>query len=147
MSEIRLLTAAEVPLLLPLAREFFAEGNLHGKLNEAHFVNVLRHHIGSGSGFVFAAGTPVRGTISGVMFNDMATAEPCCMEFFWYVRACERGAVGIKLLDAWEREAFSRGAVRIMMAHLDTPKTQGIERLYERRGFRVREKIFMKEPQ
>lgn len=145
MSEIRLLTSEEVPLLLPLARAFFAEGNIPGKLNEAHFVATLRAHLEHGTGFVFAGGHPIRGTISGVMFNDMATAELCCMEFFWYVRAGERGAIGLKLLAAWEQEAFRRGAVRIMMAHLETPKTKGFERLYERRGYAKREQIFMRE--
>lgn len=144
MSDFRFLAPDEIPLLLPLARAFFAEGNLPGTLNERHFVATLKAHITRGTGFVIAAGLPIRGTVSGIMFNDMATAELCCMEFFWYVSAEERGSLGIRLLDAMETEAFKRGSVRVLMSHLSTPKTERFERVYARRGYTKREQIFMK---
>jgi len=144
LSELHLLTAAEVPLLLPLIRQFFAEGNIPGKLNEPYAVSTLQKHLQVDSGFVIAAGCPIRGAICGVMFPDMATAEPCAIEFFWYCMTEERGSLGIRLLDAFEKEAFRRGAARVMMSHLSTPKTQRFESMYARRGYVKREQIFMK---
>lgn len=144
MSELHLITAAEVPLLLPLIRQFFAEGNIPGKLNEPYAVATLTKHVEAGTGFVIAAGCPVRGAISGVMYPDMATAELCAVEFFWFVSPEERGSLGIRLLDAFEKEAFGRGAVRVMMSHLSTPKTERFESMYTRRGYMKREQIFIK---
>lgn len=149
MSDIRSLPAHELPLLLPLARQFhesLLHGNLnHAPLNEAHFLKVLNTHVSGGTGFVLVAGSPIRGMICGIMFEDMSTAEPCCTEFFWYVDKNERGSIGLRLLDALEREACSRGAVRIMMAHLASEGTEKFGRIYERKGFALKEQIFVKQ--
>lgn len=148
MSELRLLTAPELPLLLPLARQFHTSllhGNLnHAPLNEAHFQKVLAHHLNLGTGFIVVAGASVRGMICGIMFEDMSTAELCCMEFFWFVDKNERGSLGIRLLDALEAEARERGAVRIMMAHLASEGNDRFGKLYERKGFALKEQIFVK---
>lgn len=144
--DIRLLTADEVPLMTPLIREFFAEGNIAGKLNEAYAVKLLRGHVTAGSGFMLSAGLPIRAGICGIMYPDMATAELCCIEYFWYVSLPERGSsIGLRLLGAWEQEAISRGATRLLMAHIETEKTAQFAKLYERRGYVRREQIYMKE--
>lgn len=148
MSEIRLLSVQEIPLLLPLARQFhetLLRGNLnHAPLNEAHFQKILTHHLMVGTGFILVAGSPIRGMICGIMFEDMSTAELCCMEFFWFVDKNERGSIGLKLLDALEAEARSRGAVRVMMAHLSSEGNDRFGRVYERKGFAIKEQIFVK---
>lgn len=148
MRDIRLLPAHELSLLLPLARQFhdsLLHGDLnHAPLNEAHFLKTLQHHLDAGTGFVLVAGTPIRGMISGVMFNDMSTAELCCSEFFWYVDKHERGSIGLRLLDALENEARSRGAARVLMAHLASEGTERFGRIYERKGFALKEQIFVK---
>lgn len=144
MSDIRAITAAEVPLLLPLARAFMAEGNIDGKLDERHFVANLQAHLERGTGFVFVA-EPLRGMICGIMFPDMATAEICCMEFFWYVDSHERGSIGMRLLQALEDEAARRKAVRIYMGHMVTDKSETFARLFGRRGYRMKEQVFIKE--
>lgn len=141
---LRLLTAAELPLLLPLIRAFFAEGNIPGKLNEPYAVKRLASHVEAGTGFAIADGVPIRGAICGILYEDMATAERCCMEFFWYVAKEERGSLGIRLLDALEKEAFKRGAVRVVMSHLSTDKTDRFDQMYARRGYTKREQIFIK---
>lgn len=145
MSELYLITPPETPLLLPLAREFMAEGNIPGALNEAHFVATLRAHLERGTGFVIVGGAPFRGMICGLTFPDMATAEPCCMEFFWFVNSQERGSLGMRLFDAWEQESVKRGCVRLMMAHHLTNKSEKFERLLTRRGYGKKEQVYMKE--
>lgn len=144
-NNIRLLLADEVSFLLPLARGFYSEGNLPGKLNEQHCIENVRKIIESGNGFVLAAGFPIQGAICGLMFRDANTADPCCMEHFWYVLPEQRGSIGIRLLDAWEKEAISRGAKRLLMAHIHTDKTSKFTDLYERKGYRMQEQIFSKE--
>jgi len=144
--DIRLLTADEVPLLLPMIRAFFAEGNIDGTLNEAYATKLLRGHVAAETGFVLVAGLPIRAGICGIMYPDMATADPCCMEFFWYVSLPERGSsIGLRLLDAWEHEAKRRGAKRLLMAHYLTEKTAQFAKLYDRRGYKKREQIYVKE--
>jgi GNAT superfamily N-acetyltransferase len=144
--DIRLLSADEVPLLVPLIRLFFAEGGIAGKLNESHSIANLRQHINAGTGFVLVAGIPIRAGISGITYLDIGTAELCCMEFFWYVSAPERGSsIGLRLLNAWEQEAVKRGAKRLLMAHIENEKTMQFAKLYERHGYVKREQIYMKE--
>jgi GNAT superfamily N-acetyltransferase len=144
-SEIRFLNAVEAPLLAPLIRSFFSEGNIPGKLNEPYAIKTLRGHIQSGSGFVLVYGTPIRAGIAGIMYTDLATAETCCSEFFWYVDPVERGSsIGLRLLNEFEKEAKRRGAVRIMMMHLQTKKTASFAKLFKKRGYVKREQVFIK---
>lgn len=145
MNDIRLLPVYEVPLLLPLARAFYAEGNLPGHLNEPHFVRTLSKQIEAGSCFVIVGGSPIRGTIAGIVFDDMMTSDRCCMECFWYVSQAERGSLGLRLLDAWENEAYERSASRLVMAHLYTKDSEKFTKFYGRRGYTMREQIFTKE--
>lgn len=146
MSEIRSLSADEVPLLLPGARAFFAEGNLAGRVNEKHMVDTLRRYIEAGIGFVFVAGdAPFRGAIAGSVVPDLHTGDPTCMEFFWFVHPGERGSVGPRLLAAFEREARQRGARRIWMLCLVGENTERISKFYRRAGYVHRESLFAKE--
>lgn len=146
MSETRLLTADEVPLLLDGARSFFREFALPGALNESHFVASLRQHIRAGHGFVLAAGAaPFSGSIAGIVYPDFVTGEPTCMEFYWYVMPDRRGSVGVRLLRAFEAEAQRRGARRIMMMHLMAAHTDGFERLYTRAGYKLIEQVYSRE--
>lgn len=141
MSDIRALQSYEVALLLPLARAFFAEGHIEGTLNEAHFVRQLTQQIEAGVGVAFSA--DFRGTIAGIFFLDLATADLCCMEYFWYVHAEERGSLGIRLLAALEDECERRGAKRLLMMHM-LDKREQFERLYTKRGYTLKEQVFMK---
>lgn len=142
---MKTLIAAEVPLLLPGAREFFAEGHIQGKLNEDHFVKALSDGIASERMFVLAEGCPFRGAIAGAVFQDLATGETCCMEYFWFVGRHERGTLGVRLLAEFEKECVQRGAVRISMMHHVTPESQKFEHIYGRRGYTLHEQVFVKQ--
>ena len=146
MSDIRLLSPEEIPFILPGAREFFAEKNLLGTLNEPHLVKSLKTHHAAGVGFILVCGNPpFRGAIAGAVIEDFATADRVCMEFFWYVRASERGSVGVRLLKAFEDEARVRQARRVVMMHLVDEKAEGLVKLYEKRDYILREQMFSKE--
>lgn len=146
MNDIRLIPAEEVPLLLPGARAFFAEGNLVGELNEEHFVKTLQGYVESGIGFVLASGTPpFRGSIAGILYPDFATGELRCMEFFWYVPKEERGFVGVRLLKAFEAEAAKRGAKHLLMMHLVAGQEDKFSQFYTRSGYKMIEQVFSKQ--
>lgn len=146
-SDIRALEPYEVPLLLPQAREFFKEGGICGKLNDAHFTSTLTRSLEAKQAIVLVCGVPFRGAIAGVMFQDLATSDWCCMEYFWYVAKEERGSLGLRLLDAFEKEAKARGALRVLMMHLENERAGNMQKLYERRGYKFREQIFVREVQ
>jgi hypothetical protein len=143
-ADIRAIGAHEVPLLLPGAREFFAQGFLLGKLNESHFVNNLRQLITAGRAVCLVTGSPFRGAIAAVYFDDMATGERCAMEFFWYVHRAERGSLGVRLLSALEDATRDAGVCRLMMMHNLDHGESGLDRIYQRRGYMPREKLFVK---
>lgn len=141
-NEIRQVTADEVPLLMPGAREFYAEGRLYGKLNEEHCIRTLSGAITAGSAACFASA--FRGAIGGLFFPDLVTSELCCMEYFWFVRKEERGTLGVRLLKALEFECERRGARRLMLMHMVGPDRESFEHFYERMGYRLREQVFVK---
>lgn len=141
---IRLITPAEVPLLLPQAREFFREGQIQGNLNEPHFIQALTQQMQVDRMFVLAEGSPFRGAIAGAMFEDLATGELCCMEYFWYVDRHERGTLGVRLLAAFEEHALCRGARRILMMHHVNEQTEKFKHIYERRGYVLLEQVYVR---
>lgn len=146
MTDLRLLEAHEVPLLLPRAREFFAEGRIDGALNEAYFVQELSRRLLAQVAFVLVCGQPpFRGAICGVIFQDLATAERCCMEYFWYVAKEERGTLGLRLLVEGERIARERGARRLLMGHHWVGDAVAIENVFKRRSYQPREQIWARD--
>lgn len=145
---LRQLTAPEVPGLEPLITNFFNEGNIHGKFDPKYSAKVLQSQIEAGTGFVIVGGDPICGGISGLMYEDIATGEKCCAEWFWYVNKEFRGtSLGLKLLNAYEQEAKKRKAVRMLMMHICQGKEHDsqFKRIYESRGYRMKEQIFVKE--
>lgn len=148
-TEVRLLAHDEMHLMLPGAREFFATGQLQGKLNEGHYVKTLSNYTKIGVGFVMARVVDgvLHGAIGGVISPDYATGELTCCELFFFVLAQYRGmgALGIKLMDAYEREARRRGAKRIFLMHLLTEGSCNLERVYARKGYTLVQHAFVKE--
>lgn len=146
-TDIRAIESYEVPLLVPQAREFFKEAPIAGAFNEGHFVAQLEQHVKDKRALVLAAGVPFRGAIGGILFQDLATGESCCMEYFWYVAKEERGSLGIRLLDEFERRIKALAVKRIMMMHLVSPRSDKFQDIYERRGYALKERVFVKELQ
>ena len=138
----------EVPLLVPEAREFFREAPIAGEFKESHFVAELTRHLQSGSALVLAAGSPFRGAIGGVLFNGLAIADFSCMEYFWYVNRHERGSIGVRLLAEFEQRLRDLGVRRLMMMHLSSPECDDkFLSLYDRRGYQLKERVFVKDLQ
>lgn len=143
---IRAIAAYEVPLLVPEAQAFFAEAPIAGAFNERHFVKALQEQVQANRAIVLACGSPFRGAIAGVLYNDMATGALCCMEYFWFVAKSERGTLGLRLLDAFEKVVKLAGATRLTMMHLVSPEHDAkFADLYGRRQYTLKERVFVKE--
>tara|TARA_R110000868_G_scaffold100489_1_gene276285 strand:- start:71 stop:523 length:453 start_codon:yes stop_codon:yes gene_type:complete len=144
---IRLLNPSETAALIPGAKEFFAEGNLQGSLNERHFCETISKYINSGVGFclVDEESGVFRGSIAAAIFPDYATGDVTCMELYWFVPKEDRGLRGVRLLKSFEAEARNRGAKRIMMMHLTSGKYDKFVHFYEKCGYSLKEQVFAKE--
>jgi GNAT superfamily N-acetyltransferase len=127
------------------AAQFFREGKLPGALNEESFVQGWRQMLTSGVGVLLGAFSErgIEGAIGGSVFPDFPTGDLVATEFFWFTIPGHRGS-GLKLLTAFENECRSRGAKRINMVHLVNLNDDIMARVYERRGYDLREKIYIK---
>lgn len=144
-SPIRALRPNEAHLLLPGAREFFAAGNLMGKLNEASFVHGVRNLVTAGTGLVYAAGAEVvEGAIGVAIYPDFSTGDIVASELFWYVLNGNRGTLGVRLLKLMEGQLRLRGVSRLMMMHLETGQSAAFGNLYGRLGYCQKEHIYAK---
>lgn len=143
MTELHFMEAYEVPLLVPRAREFFAEGHLAGTFNPDHWVAWLMKGISQGSVIVVSCGVPVRGAIGAALYADPATGDQCAAELFWYVGASERGTVGLKLLKTLEGALVRLKVKRLHLVHLADGEPMGA--VFARLGYRPLEHIHVKE--
>lgn len=84
----------------------------------------------------------ISGFISPVYFNHSHLSGE---EMFWWVSPRAPVACGIRLLAALEEEARNRGCKTWQMKSLAALNGQRMARLYERRGYRQTEFMFLKE--
>ena len=126
---------------------FYAEGKLPGKFIPDVFVKTWAGLLASGAGAIFClmAGGVCNGAIGGVLYNDPNDGELVATDFFWFVKPEHRGGHGLRLLGLFEGWASASGAKRILMVHLATLQPEVLGKLYERRGYRKTETIYVKE--
>jgi len=65
-------------------------------------------------------------------------------ELFWFMEPEYRGPFGPLLLEAMEEEAAALGAGVISMIALEAARGAVVGRLYERRGYRLVERAYMR---
>jgi hypothetical protein len=139
----RIAEVADVPRMVPLAQLFFDEGAIPGKLSPEHFVANLTMLLEQGLGLYILAeeNGEVVGGIGGVITPDLLTGDVTANEIFWFCHPEHRGC-GLRLLNLFEEESTRRGAVRVHMVHLINYCSDRLDRLFERRGYRLVEKAF-----
>jgi len=88
-----------------------------------------------------------KGCILGIVYPHFLNPEVViCQELGWWVEPEFRNtSVGIKLYNAFEREAVTRGATKVMMISLEAQSPQRMDRLYKKLGFRMLEHTYIKE--
>lgn len=72
--------------------------------------------------------------------------ESIAQEIIWYVRKDKRkGRIGIELINKFTTVCKKLGVARIIMIHMNNLNGNIMRRLYERRGFKEMERIYIKE--
>lgn len=86
----------------------------------------------------------IQGGILGVVSEMFMSGESLATEFAWFMSKEHRGGTGaIRLVKAFEEWAKENNAKYIVMA--DLVGLQDLSKLYERRGFELAERSFIKE--
>lgn len=143
---IRLLQPNEVPNLVPLGELFFAEARQGGKWNPQHFVVSWTRGIQSGLFYcvVLEEGDRLIGAFGGVVSACTNTGDLIAAETFYYALPEARGKA-LGLFSAFEEEARRRGVKRIWMIHLEHLNPERMARWYERKGYSLKERLYMKD--
>lgn len=85
----------------------------------------------------------LKGAIGGTIVRDLNDHAFVAVEQFWFVTADTRGH-GMRLLDEFDTVARSRGAVRVMVGHIHSGRTDLWQRILERKGFQLLESHYIK---
>lgn len=145
---IRLLHSFEMPLCVEGGRQFFAEGKLPGGFDEAYFIKRWSKLIENNAAHVLGLFGD-DGKISGglawkvVESGDFAPYS-CAVESWWFMLQGRRGG-GLALLKAFEDWCDFYRIRHRMMIHLVNLQPEKLGALYERRGYRHIENVYLKE--
>lgn len=81
------------------------------------------------------------GLVSPLYFN---LSHKTGQELFWWIKPGQRGAAGLRLIDALEQSARARGCTSWAMIALDHIDPERTAKIYERRGYRPSERTYIK---
>lgn len=142
---IRAATAADLPRLAGLARQFYAASRVLRRFEIECFVAFWTGMLAGGAGVIFLAeaGENIAGVIGGLVYPEPYSGELLAQEFFWYVDEQQRGQ-GVRLYLRFERWARERGCAEIRMAHLVDSMPEKVARFYERAGYTKVETLYSK---
>lgn len=85
----------------------------------------------------------LKGAIGGTLVRDLNDHVLVAVEQFWFVTVDARGH-GMRLLDEFDTIARSRGAVRVMVGHIHSGRTDLWQRILARKGFQLLESHYIK---
>jgi len=87
-------------------------------------------------------GDMARGVLMAVAAEHPMGPVRIARETVWYIEPSHRGSNAVKMLDAYEAWARARGCYFVAMAGMgDDPR---VAKLYQRRGYHVAERHFLK---
>lgn len=107
--------------------------------SESSVVSLLENMLSSGILLVSRDGM-IGGLLVPFPYNQNILVA---QELFWWVAPDSRGG-GMALLDAFEDEAEMRGAGIVAMSLMEEMKGEVLSRIYERRGYKLNERSFLK---
>lgn len=144
---IRLATAADVPSILKMGREFAEEFLSVPFTADSARKTVLALMGGSGCVIVADNGCRPVGMIGLIVYPlYMSSGCKVASELFWWVEPDYRkGPAGIDLLEAAEAWALENGCNKINMIALEASHPEVVGRLYKRRGYIPVEHSYSKE--
>lgn len=146
---IRPATERDIPALLDMGRRFFDEAMWCDvtEYDPGSMDRTLCHLIDSASGILLVVET--NGAVVGMAgvllyphyFNtDSLTGQ----EIFWWVEPSHRKGSGGALLDAMESAAKAAGALSFSMVSVACLRSDALDRVYRRRGYRPAERSYIK---
>lgn len=130
-----------------LIKEFQAESiGMYGlSFRFATLYHTIMKHINNGIVLVLDK-DGIKGVIGGLIMPSMFDSKEFILqESMWYVTSNERGRDGLKLFRAFEEEGIKRGVKFILMASMNNLNNGELTRLYEKRGYKLMERQFIKE--
>jgi GNAT superfamily N-acetyltransferase len=145
---VRELTVEDLPRLVPIGYAFFEEGKLEGKFNPAHFIKEWGSLLAAKAAVILAheENGEIGAILGGMIFPNLLTGEVEGTEQYLYANPEFRGqGIGLRLLDEFESISKGRGALRVWMIHLVDLNDDAMVKLYERKGYRLKEKMFVKQ--
>jgi GNAT superfamily N-acetyltransferase len=136
----------DVARLVPAARSFFEECKLPGEFNRDTFVLGWMRLLKQDAGLIFALeeNSKILGAVGAVINLDLNTGDRIAVEMFYYVLPETRGHA-LRLLGILEDAARGRGCKRCWMLHLEDGRAERMQKFYERRGYALKEHLYMKE--
>jgi len=133
---IRPCVEADIPFVMEMGRKFADEAGVTDAVGwDDGAVETLLHTL-------IADHILIRGDnsiIGGIVFAHPFSGRKVFQELFWR----SEGFEGVKLLAAAEKVAAAMGATRSLM--LDIASMGDLSGLYERRGYRLSERTFIKD--
>lgn len=143
---IRELNVEEFDLLIPLGEEWFKEDNPLKGFNPEKSINSFINLVSSGVGYIigyFNGEGVLKGGLVFIITPDFFTNDILAQELCWFVSKGSRGA-GIKLLKEYERLAKEKGANQIALCHMVGYQDEQLDRVYNKFGYTLVDKIFRK---
>jgi GNAT superfamily N-acetyltransferase len=139
----------DIPALLRMGHYFFDEAGW-GDVTEydpGSMDRTLRHLIDSAGGILLVAesGGVVVGMAGALLYpHYFNTGSLTGQEIFWWVDPAHRKGVGGALLEALEDAAKDAGAVSFTMVSVASLRSDALDRVYRRRGYRPAERTYIK---
>lgn len=139
----------DIPALLRMGHYFFDEAGW-GDVTEydpGSMEITLRHLIDSAGGILLVAesGGAVVGMAAALLYPHYFNTDSLTgQEIFWWVDPAHRKGEGGALLDALESAAQAAGAVSFTMVSVADLRSDALDRVYRRRGYRPAERTYIK---
>lgn len=117
------------------------------KVDANHAGNLYKRMIEAGTGHMFILENDEGLMIGGlgcIKAPDLHYNRIMAVETYWYVMPEHRGS-GIQLLDYFERWAKDNGCDCTALVHLSDSMPDILEKVYEKRGYKLLEKHYIKE--
>ena len=97
--------------------------------------------------FVSEVRGEVTGVAAGVISNSFYNFSfRAATLLLWYVVPGHRNGTGGNLLDAFETEAWRRGAQQVIAGYVARRRDPAMDRLLKRRGYVLSDMCYLKEP-
>lgn len=142
---IRQATETDIPKLIEIGRRFYVVAQAHDIPFNDQSIGTMLTTLIDGENSVVYVDDGVTGTIGGMVYPYWINTDYLAgNEAFWWVDEGARGGLGLQLWTTLEKWAKSKGVLPFQMMALESSEPNRIEKVYLRRGYAPRERVFEK---